>query len=112
MLKQQLQDTLASAHRMCLLPDPSITSQTCPLCQPRPVVKAISRRTVCRVVGVSPAERSYHIFYMLCQGGSDDLCKKLKCDLLKCGSYAAAASVESDCKRAMQYVQAGQSVSG
>ena len=38
----------------------------------------------CRVVGVSPVERSYHIFYMLCQGGSDDLRKKLKCGHLSC----------------------------
>ena len=51
-----------------------------PLTQPSGfAVKPSALVRLCRVVGVSPAERSYHIFYMLCQGGSDDLCKKLKC---------------------------------
>lgn len=31
-----------------------------------------------RVVGVSPVERSYHIFYRLCEGAPDDLRKKLR----------------------------------
>ena len=35
----------------------------------------------CRVVGVSPVERSYHIFYMLCEGADDELRKKLGCVL-------------------------------
>ena len=31
-----------------------------------------------RVVGVSPVERSYHIFYMLCDGAPEELRRKLR----------------------------------